>query len=94
AGALFEGSSAKFLLKLVPKNKQIVRFQIVKACSMKQNLPRLQKLMNDSDIDLLIISAPENVFYLSDVPTSFTNSNHLLFCSRRSAPVMCVVPQN
>jgi Xaa-Pro dipeptidase len=60
---------------------------------MKQNLPRLQKLMNDASIDLLIISAPENVFYLSGVPTSATNSNHLLFCSRRTTPVMCVVPK-
>lgn len=60
---------------------------------MKQNLPRLQKLMNDSDIDLLIVSAPENVFYISDVPTSFTSSNRLLFCSRRTGPLMCLVPR-
>jgi Xaa-Pro aminopeptidase len=59
---------------------------------MKQNLPKLQKRMNDSNVDLLVVSAPENVFYVSDVPTSFTNSNRLLFCSRRTAPIMCVVP--
>jgi Xaa-Pro aminopeptidase len=59
---------------------------------MKQNLPRLQKIMNDSDIDLLVVSAPENVFYISDVPTSFTSSNRLLFCSRRNGPLMCLVP--
>ncbi|MDG6995801.1 MAG: aminopeptidase P family N-terminal domain-containing protein, partial [Nitrososphaerota archaeon] len=56
-------------------------------------MPRLQKLMGDVDIDVLIVSAPENVFYVSGVPTSFTSSNHLLFCSRRNSPVMCVVPR-
>lgn len=59
---------------------------------MKQNLPRLQGLMRNANLDLLIVSAPENVFYVSDVPTSFTSSNRLLFCSRRNAPLMCVVP--
>ncbi|MHB8565828.1 MAG: M24 family metallopeptidase [Nitrososphaerales archaeon] len=56
-------------------------------------MPRLQKLMNDGDIDVLIVSAPENVFYVSGVPTSFTSSNRLLFCSRRNSPLMCVVPR-
>jgi Xaa-Pro aminopeptidase len=60
---------------------------------MKQNLPRLQTFMSKADLDVLIISAPENVFYLSGVPTSATNSNRLLFCSRRTAPLMCVVPK-
>ncbi len=48
--------------------------------------------MNDADLDILIVSAPENVFYVSGVPTSFTNANRLLFCSRRNSPLMCVVP--
>lgn len=49
--------------------------------------------MRDANLDLLIVSAPENVFYVSDVPTSFTSSNRLLFCSRRNSPLMCVVPR-
>ena len=48
--------------------------------------------MDQEDLGLLIVSAPENVFYVSDVPTSFTSSNRLLFCSRRNSPIMCIVP--
>ena len=44
-------------------------------------------------MDVLVVSAPENVYYVSDVPLSFTSSNRLLFCSRRTSPIMCVVPK-
>jgi Xaa-Pro aminopeptidase len=49
--------------------------------------------MQTNNLDALVVSAPENVFYVSDVPTSFTASNRLLFCSRRNSPLMCVVPR-
>ncbi|HKW03675.1 MAG TPA: Xaa-Pro peptidase family protein [Nitrososphaerales archaeon] len=60
---------------------------------MKDNTTRLQKKIREAGLDALIISAPENVYYISDVPTSFTNSNRLLFCSRRANPIMCIVPR-
>jgi Xaa-Pro dipeptidase len=49
--------------------------------------------MRDAGLDMLVASAPENLFYISDIPTSFTSSNRLLFCSRRISPLMCVLPQ-
>jgi Xaa-Pro aminopeptidase len=48
--------------------------------------------MRSKNLDVLLISSPENVFYLSDVPTNFTAPNRLLFASRRTSPIMCIVP--
>ena len=59
---------------------------------MKENAKRVQGFMRSKGIDLLLVSSPENVFYISDVPTSYTASNRLLFGSRRNAPVMCLIP--
>jgi Xaa-Pro aminopeptidase len=50
--------------------------------------------MRDKEIDLLIVSSPENVFYLTGAPTSFTASNRILFCVKRYSPVFCVVPSD
>jgi Xaa-Pro dipeptidase len=49
--------------------------------------------MRERGIDVLLVSSPENVFYVSDVPTSFTASNRLLFCSRRISPIFCILPK-
>lgn len=49
--------------------------------------------MRSVGLDLLIVSSPENVFYLTDVPSSFTAANRLLFCSRRNSPMMCILPR-
>ena len=59
---------------------------------MKENYKRLQNIVREKNLDILLVSGPENVFYVSDVPTSFTAANRLLFCSRRTSPIMCVVP--
>ncbi len=59
---------------------------------MKDNTLRLQEKVREDGLDALIVSAPENVFYVSDAPSSVTSSNRLLFCSRRNSPIMCVIP--
>lgn len=61
---------------------------------MRENLNRLQSLMRKYNIDVLIATSPENVFYVSGAPTNYTAPNRLLFSStlRRDSPITCVIP--
>jgi Xaa-Pro aminopeptidase len=63
---------------------------------MKENYLRLQNLMEKNNVDLIVLTSPENVFYVSGVPTTFTARNRLLFSStlRRESPITCIVPRN
>ncbi|MGI0078829.1 MAG: M24 family metallopeptidase [Nitrososphaerales archaeon] len=60
---------------------------------MRDNYKRLQGLMFKSNVEVLVVSAPENLFYVADIPTGFTAANRLLFCSRHNSPLACVVPR-
>ena len=52
--------------------------------------------MDKNNVDLIVLTSPENVFYVSGAPTTYTASNRLLFSStlRRENPITCIVPRD
>ncbi len=60
----------------------------------KIDLNRVYSVMDREHLDALVAATPENVFYLSDLPTSFTSGNRLLYAVRNASPSFCVVPRN
>ena len=59
----------------------------------KIDLERLHGLMERDNLDVLIASSPENVFYISDLPTTFTSSNRLFYSIASTTPTFCVIPK-
>jgi len=52
------------------------------------------KIMQKKDIDFLIASTPENVFYTSGLPVRHSENNPILYSLRNSYPSITVVRQN
>jgi Creatinase/Prolidase N-terminal domain. len=52
--------------------------------------------MRKYKIDLMVVTSPENVFYVSSAPTNYTAANRLLFSStlRRENPITCIIPSD
>jgi Xaa-Pro dipeptidase len=50
--------------------------------------------MQKYNVNVIVVTSPENVFYVSGVPTNYTAPNRLLFSStlRRDTPITCVIP--
>jgi Xaa-Pro aminopeptidase len=57
-------------------------------------MARIYDEMDRKGLDVLLALAPENVFYLSDLPASPASANRLLNVVRNSSPSFCVVPLN
>jgi Xaa-Pro aminopeptidase len=64
---------------------------------MKQQRPigfsqvRCKKIMEDLDLDLLIASTPENVFYCSGLPTTVNSPNPILFVLKNQYPYFVLI---
>ncbi len=63
---------------------------------MRENFLWLQSIMRKYKIDLMVVTSPENVFYVSSAPTNYTAANRLLFSStlRRENPITCIIPSD
>ncbi|MHA1111484.1 MAG: M24 family metallopeptidase [Promethearchaeota archaeon] len=64
---------------------------------MKQQKPigfqqkRCKKIMEDLDLDLLIASTPENVFYTSGLPTTVNAPNPILYVLKNQYPYFVLI---
>ncbi len=65
--------------------------------SMKQQKPigfsqkRCKKIMESLDLDLLIASTPENVFYTSGLPTTVNAPNPILYVLKNQYPYFVLI---
>ncbi len=58
--------------------------------SNKLDLGRIKDVMDREGLDALLAASPENVFYLSDLPTLYTSPNRLLYVVRNDSPSLCL----
>lgn len=62
--------------------------------SIKLDLNRIREVMDKAGLDALLAASPENVFYLSDLPTLYTSPNRLLYVVRNDSPTLCLFPKD
>jgi len=60
----------------------------------KLSMARIYEEMDADGVNVLLALAPENVFYLSDLPVSPVSSNRLLYVVRNTSPSFCVIPRS
>jgi Xaa-Pro aminopeptidase len=58
------------------------------------DLARVQVIMNQKGIDVLVLQSPENIFYTSDIPSLLSSINPTIFYERKPIPLFSIVPKD
>src|SRR5438552_18676829 len=57
-------------------------------------MKRFVDAMEEKDLDVLLATVPENVFYVTDLPASPVSPNRLLNVVKNSSPTFAVINRN
>ena len=83
------GSILEGLTEYIPVNINLP--EVTRMQATGYNKKRVQEVMNKHDIDLLIVTTPVNVFYVSGMPTLHSSPNPILFALANQYPNVAMI---